>query len=77
MFIISEESRTPTTWILPSLAENDPILPYNSGKRKPDPNFYLEALSHLKVDAANCIFIDDRLYSFHFSMLDHFFNGII
>lgn len=32
-----------------------------SGKRKPDPDFYLEVLSHLKVDPANCIFIDDRL----------------
>ncbi|KAE8009871.1 hypothetical protein FH972_006280 [Carpinus fangiana] len=31
------------------------------GKRKPDPDFYLEVLSHLKVDPANCIFIDDRL----------------
>ncbi|OMO92918.1 Single-stranded nucleic acid binding R3H [Corchorus capsularis] len=31
------------------------------GKRKPDPNFYLAVLEHLKVDAASCIFIDDRL----------------
>lgn len=35
-------------------------LPYVSGKRKPDPEFYLEALRHLKVEPASCIFIDDR-----------------
>jgi FMN phosphatase YigB (HAD superfamily) len=44
-------------------------MPYVSGKRKPDPDFYLEVLSDLKVDPANCIFIDDRLYSFIFSRL--------
>ncbi|KAL5769708.1 hypothetical protein ACOSP7_013862 [Xanthoceras sorbifolium] len=32
-----------------------------SGKRKPDPDFYLEAVRHLKIDPADCIFIDDRL----------------
>ncbi|XP_008441879.1 flavin mononucleotide hydrolase 1, chloroplatic-like isoform X1 [Cucumis melo] len=31
-----------------------------NGKRKPDPEFYLEALRHLKVEPANCIFVDDR-----------------
>lgn len=31
------------------------------GKRKPDPDFYLEVLRQLKVDPANCIFIDDRI----------------
>ncbi|KAL5538524.1 hypothetical protein UlMin_046095 [Ulmus minor] len=30
-----------------------------NGKRKPDPDFYLDALKHLEVDPANCIFIDD------------------
>ncbi|KAL5567027.1 hypothetical protein UlMin_030191, partial [Ulmus minor] len=29
-------------------------------KRKPDPDFYLDALEHLEVDPANCIFVDDR-----------------
>lgn len=29
--------------------------------RKPSPEFYLEALDHLNVDAASCIFVDDRL----------------
>ncbi|KAL5566709.1 hypothetical protein UlMin_029873, partial [Ulmus minor] len=31
-----------------------------NGKRKPDPDFYLNALEHLEVDPANCIFVDDR-----------------
>lgn len=31
-----------------------------NGKRKPDPDFYLEALRHLEVEPASCIFIDDR-----------------
>ncbi|CAI8611614.1 unnamed protein product [Vicia faba] len=30
------------------------------GKRKPDTEFYIDALKHLKVDPAYCIFIDDR-----------------
>ncbi|MED6224698.1 Flavin mononucleotide hydrolase 1, chloroplatic [Stylosanthes scabra] len=30
------------------------------GKRKPDTKFFIEALEHLKVDPANCIFVDDR-----------------
>ncbi|XP_038683926.1 flavin mononucleotide hydrolase 1, chloroplatic isoform X2 [Tripterygium wilfordii] len=30
-----------------------------SGKRKPDPEFYWQALRDLKVDADSCIFIDD------------------
>lgn len=36
------------------------ITMYLSGKRKPDPDFYLDALKHLEVDPANCIFVDDR-----------------
>ncbi|KAL5539239.1 hypothetical protein UlMin_044704 [Ulmus minor] len=28
-----------------------------NGKRKPDPDFYLNALEHLEVDPANCILI--------------------
>ncbi|KAJ4848337.1 Flavin mononucleotide hydrolase 1, chloroplatic [Turnera subulata] len=32
-----------------------------TGKRKPDPDFYLDALRLLEVDPENCIFIDDRL----------------
>ncbi|KAL9268693.1 Flavin mononucleotide hydrolase 1, chloroplatic-like protein [Drosera capensis] len=32
-----------------------------SGKRKPDPDFYVEVLHHLDVEPASCIFIDDRL----------------
>ncbi|CAO2148737.1 unnamed protein product [Urochloa humidicola] len=32
-----------------------------TGKRKPSPDFYLEALEHLNVDPASCIFIDDRM----------------
>ncbi|XP_021890926.1 flavin mononucleotide hydrolase 1, chloroplatic [Carica papaya] len=31
------------------------------GKRKPDPDCYLEVLKHLNVHPASCIFIDDRL----------------
>ncbi|CAM8888627.1 unnamed protein product [Rhodiola kirilowii] len=31
------------------------------GKRKPDPEFYVEVLRHLQVEPADCIFIDDRL----------------
>lgn len=31
------------------------------GKRKPDPDFYLEVIRHLRVDPTSCIFIDDRL----------------
>ncbi|XLR43798.1 hypothetical protein S83_028458, partial [Arachis hypogaea] len=30
------------------------------GKRKPDTEFFMEAFEHLKVDLANCIFVDDR-----------------
>ncbi|KAJ7978246.1 Haloacid dehalogenase-like hydrolase family protein [Quillaja saponaria] len=33
----------------------------SNGKRKPDPEFYLEVLTQLKVDPKSCIFIDDRL----------------
>lgn len=32
-----------------------------NGKRKPDPSFYLEVLTHLNVDPARCIFVDDRM----------------
>ncbi|XP_016476825.2 flavin mononucleotide hydrolase 1, chloroplatic-like [Nicotiana tabacum] len=31
------------------------------GKRKPDPEFYLEVVKHLNVEASNCVFIDDRM----------------
>ncbi|KAK7295169.1 hypothetical protein RJT34_18074 [Clitoria ternatea] len=30
------------------------------GKRKPDTEFFTEVLRHLKVDPADCIFVDDR-----------------
>lgn len=33
----------------------------HSGKRKPSPDFYLQAVDHLNVEPASCIFIDDRL----------------
>ncbi|XP_048131153.1 flavin mononucleotide hydrolase 1, chloroplatic isoform X2 [Rhodamnia argentea] len=32
-----------------------------NGKRKPNRDFYLDALQHLKVDPPSCVFIDDRL----------------
>ncbi|EES17979.1 hypothetical protein BDA96_09G099400 [Sorghum bicolor] len=32
-----------------------------TGKRKPSPEFYLQALDQLNVDPASCIFIDDRM----------------
>uniref|UniRef100_K4C2Q7 FCP1 homology domain-containing protein n=1 Tax=Solanum lycopersicum TaxID=4081 RepID=K4C2Q7_SOLLC len=31
------------------------------GKRKPDPDFYLEVVKHLNVNVSNCIFVDDRM----------------
>ncbi|KAL9259972.1 Flavin mononucleotide hydrolase 1, chloroplatic-like protein [Drosera capensis] len=31
------------------------------GKRKPDPDFYVEVLRHLEVEPTSCIFVDDRL----------------
>ncbi|ANM60960.1 Haloacid dehalogenase-like hydrolase (HAD) superfamily protein [Arabidopsis thaliana] len=31
-----------------------------AGKRKPDPEFYLEVVGHLGVEPCDCIFIDDR-----------------
>lgn len=31
------------------------------GKRKPEPDFYLEVLRHLDVEPASCVFIDDRM----------------
>ncbi|KAM7273555.1 hypothetical protein ACFE04_028219 [Oxalis oulophora] len=33
-----------------------------SGKRKPDPEFYLEVVRHLEVDPENCIFIDNSTW---------------
>ncbi|KAF8765343.1 hypothetical protein HU200_008721 [Digitaria exilis] len=30
-------------------------------KRKPSPDFYLQAVDHLNVEPASCIFIDDRM----------------
>ncbi|KAI9078403.1 hypothetical protein K1719_039622 [Acacia pycnantha] len=32
-----------------------------NGKRKPDPEFYMEVLGQLRVDPSNCIFMDDRM----------------
>lgn len=32
-----------------------------TGKRKPDPAFYLQVLMHLDANPKNCIFIDDRV----------------
>ncbi|CAN7128896.1 unnamed protein product [Brassica rapa subsp. narinosa] len=32
----------------------------NTGKRKPDPEFYLEVVEHLGVEPCECVFIDDR-----------------
>lgn len=32
-----------------------------TGKRKPDHEFYLEAVKHLDIEPASCIFIDDRM----------------
>ena len=40
------------------------ILFPHAGKRKPEPDFYLEVLRHLDVEPASCIFIDDRLILF-------------
>lgn len=37
------------------------ITLHHSGKRKPSPEFYLQAADQLSVDPASCIFIDDRL----------------
>ncbi|CAI9787146.1 unnamed protein product [Fraxinus pennsylvanica] len=31
------------------------------GKRKPDLDIYLDVLKHLKVEPANCVFVDDRM----------------
>ncbi|XP_018442361.1 flavin mononucleotide hydrolase 1, chloroplatic [Raphanus sativus] len=31
-----------------------------TGKRKPDPEFYLEVVQHLGVEPCDCVFIDDR-----------------
>ncbi|XP_047335022.1 flavin mononucleotide hydrolase 1, chloroplatic [Impatiens glandulifera] len=32
----------------------------HTGKRKPESDFYLEALRHLEVDPSSCVFVDDR-----------------
>ncbi|XAR71160.1 Soluble epoxide hydrolase [Bertholletia excelsa] len=32
-----------------------------TGKRKPEPDFYLEVLRQLDIEPANCVFIDDRV----------------
>ncbi|MFQ6623721.1 hypothetical protein Gotur_003298 [Gossypium turneri] len=37
------------------------VLCIMNGKRKPDPDFYLAVVEHLKVDPASCIFVDDRI----------------
>ncbi|XWS58793.1 hypothetical protein CRYUN_Cryun08bG0064100 [Craigia yunnanensis] len=41
------------------------------GKRKPDPDFYLAVVEHLKVDPVSCIFIDDRYHPAYFSLGRH------
>ncbi|XP_010111053.2 flavin mononucleotide hydrolase 1, chloroplatic isoform X1 [Morus notabilis] len=34
---------------------------FKNGKRKPDPEFYLDVVKHLEVDPENCVFVDDRM----------------
>ncbi|GER28911.1 haloacid dehalogenase-like hydrolase superfamily protein [Striga asiatica] len=45
------------------------------GKRKPDPDFYMDILKHLNVEPACCIFIDDRMRNVE-AAIDVGFNGI-
>ncbi|XP_042034560.1 flavin mononucleotide hydrolase 1, chloroplatic-like [Salvia splendens] len=45
------------------------------GKRKPDPDFYMDMLKHLKVEPTSCIFIDDRMKNVE-AALHAGFNGI-
>lgn len=46
------------------------ICCFNSGKRKPDPEFYLEVVQHLGVEPCDCVFIDDR-FLVSFKLLTH------
>ncbi|KAK6156369.1 hypothetical protein DH2020_010617 [Rehmannia glutinosa] len=45
------------------------------GKRKPDPDFYMDILKHLNVEPACCIFVDDRKRNVE-AALDAGFTGI-
>lgn len=45
------------------------------GKRKPDPDFYMDVSKFLKVDPTSCIFIDDRIKNVD-AALDAGFMGI-
>ncbi|XP_057801761.1 flavin mononucleotide hydrolase 1, chloroplatic-like isoform X3 [Salvia miltiorrhiza] len=45
------------------------------GKRKPDPDFYMDMLKHLKVEPTCCVFIDDRMKNVE-AALHAGFNGI-
>ena len=47
------------------------LFTMHPGKRKPDPDFYLAVVEHLKVDPASCIFIDDRYHPAYFSLGRH------
>jgi len=54
LLIACQIQTIPTTYKAPHVL-------YLSGKRKPDPEFYLEVVGHLGVEPCDCIFIDDRL----------------
>lgn len=41
-----------------------PKLIYLLGKRKPALEFYMEVLDLLGVEAASCIFVDDRFFHY-------------
>ncbi|XP_011077197.1 uncharacterized protein LOC105161259 isoform X2 [Sesamum indicum] len=45
------------------------------GKRKPDPDLYMDTLNHLKIEPACCIFIDDRMKNVE-AAIDAGFIGI-
>ncbi|KAL3630901.1 Flavin mononucleotide hydrolase 1, chloroplatic [Castilleja foliolosa] len=45
------------------------------GKRKPDPEFYMDMLKHLNIEPACCIFVDDRMRNVQ-AAIDAGFNGI-
>ncbi|XP_057801741.1 flavin mononucleotide hydrolase 1, chloroplatic-like isoform X1 [Salvia miltiorrhiza] len=46
------------------------------GKRKPDPDFYMDMLKHLKVEPTCCVFIDDSRMKNVEAALHAGFNGI-
>lgn len=57
------------THLLPLYCLYNPVIIFvffffDSGKRKPDPEFYLEVVEHLGVEPCDCVFIDDRFVSF-------------